>query len=88
MSEKPPLTTEAGTPVIDNRHSQTAGPAGADRPRGRHRGGVSEVTSAHVPRWTRMKMFSRVGKRTDLFLRFSTVAGFKGFADTARDPRG
>jgi hypothetical protein len=47
MSEKPPLTTEAGTPVIDNRHSQTAGPAGADRPRGRHRGGVPEVTSAH-----------------------------------------
>lgn len=66
MSEKPPLTTEAGTPVI----------------------GASEVTSAHVPRWTRMEKFTRVGKRPDLFLRFSTVAGFKGFADTPRDPRG
>jgi catalase len=50
--------------------------------------GVFEVTSADVPRWTRMKMFSPIGKRTDLFLRFSTVAGSKGFADTARDPRG
>ncbi len=27
-SEKLSLTTEAGTPVIDNQHSQTAGPAG------------------------------------------------------------
>ena len=29
-----------------------------------------------------------VGKRTPLFIRFSTVAGEKGSADTSRDPRG
>jgi len=29
-----------------------------------------------------------VGKRTDVFIRFSTVAGEKGSADTVRDPRG
>jgi catalase len=27
MAKKPKLTTEAGPPVIDNQHSQTAGPA-------------------------------------------------------------
>lgn len=33
-------------------------------------------------------MFSKAGKQTPLFLRFSTVAGEKGSADTERDPRG
>lgn len=28
MPTRPTLTTEAGAPVIDNQHSQTAGPAG------------------------------------------------------------
>jgi catalase len=50
--------------------------------------GYLEVTSADVPRWTKMKVFSAVGKRTPLFVRFSTVAGSKGAPDTARDPRG
>jgi catalase len=50
--------------------------------------GYLEVTSADVPRWTKMKVFSSVGKRTPLFVRFSTVAGSRGAADTARDPRG
>ncbi len=50
--------------------------------------GHLEVTSADVPRWTKMKAFSAVGKRTPLFLRFSTVAGSKGAADAVRDPRG
>jgi len=50
--------------------------------------GCLETTSAEVPRWTRMKVFSKVGERTPAFLRFSTVAGSKGAADTARDPRG
>jgi catalase len=35
-----------------------------------------------------MKMFSEVGKRTELFARFSTVAGSKGAPDATRDPRG
>lgn len=50
--------------------------------------GYLEVTSPDVPRWTRMKAFSAVGKRTPAFVRFSTVAGSRGAADTARDPRG
>ena len=33
-------------------------------------------------------MFSAVGKRTPLAIRFSTVGGESGSADTARDPRG
>jgi catalase len=35
-----------------------------------------------------MRMMERVGKRTQAFARFSTVAGSKGAPDTARDPRG
>lgn len=34
------------------------------------------------------KVLQGVGKKTPLFLRFSTVAGEKGSADTDRDPRG
>ena len=34
------------------------------------------------------KFLERVGKRTPVFVRFSTVGGEKGSADTARDPRG
>jgi catalase len=41
-----------------------------------------------ISKYTRAKVFSKVGKKTDVFLRFSTVAGEKGSADTDRDPRG
>ncbi len=37
---------------------------------------------------TRAKVFSQVGKKTEAFLRFSTVGGEKGSADAERDPRG
>src|SRR5216684_5018890 len=50
--------------------------------------GYLEATSPEVSRWTKMKVFSAVGKRTPTFVRFSTVAGSRGAADTARDPRG
>jgi catalase len=49
--------------------------------------GYIEAT-ADVTRWTKMKVFSSLGKRTPLYVRFSTVAGSRGAADTARDPRG
>jgi catalase len=39
-------------------------------------------------KYTRAKLFSAVGKRTPLAVRFSTVGGESGSADTARDPRG
>jgi len=112
MPNRPTLTTEAGAPVTDNQHSQTAGPTGPvllqdhhlieklarfNRERipervvhavGTGAYGYLEVTSPEVPRWTKMKVFSAAGKRTPVFLRFSTVAGSRGAPDTARDPRG
>jgi catalase len=41
-----------------------------------------------VSRYTKASVFSRVGKQTPLFVRFSTVAGERGAADAERDIRG
>ena len=41
-----------------------------------------------ISRYTRAAIFAQVGKKTDLFLRFSTVAGERGAADAERDIRG
>jgi len=41
-----------------------------------------------ISKYTKAKIFNEVGKKTDLVLRFSTVGGEKGSADTERDPRG
>jgi catalase len=49
--------------------------------------GYFEVT-ADVTRYTRARFLSEVGKRTEVFARFSTVGGERGSADAARDPRG
>ncbi|MDM3884337.1 catalase [Pseudomonas sp. BCRC 81390] len=38
--------------------------------------------------YTSAKLFEQVGKQTETFLRFSTVGGERGSADTERDPRG
>jgi len=43
---------------------------------------------ANVTQWTKAKFLAPVGKRTEIFIRFSNVAGEKGSADTVRDPRG
>ena len=37
---------------------------------------------------TRASVFAEMGKRTPVFVRFSTVAGERGSADTVRDVRG
>jgi len=50
-------------------------------------GGYFEVT-ADVTKYTRAKFLSEVGKRTEVFARFSTVGGERGSADAERDPRG
>src|SRR5437899_4092639 len=50
--------------------------------------GYLEVTNKDVPLWTQMKVFSAAGKRTPVFIRFSTVAGSPGAADPARAPCG
>ncbi|MDI6802321.1 MAG: catalase [Bacteroidota bacterium] len=49
--------------------------------------GTFTVTN-DITRYTKAKIFSKVGKTTDMFGRFSTVAGEKGSADTVRDVRG
>ncbi len=49
--------------------------------------GYFEVT-ADVTKYTRAAFLSKVGKKTDVFARFSTVGGEKGSADAERDPRG
>src|SRR6266851_4955195 len=49
--------------------------------------GFFEVTE-DVTQWTKASFLSEVGKRTPLFVRFSTVAGEMGSPDTNRDPRG
>lgn len=41
-----------------------------------------------ITRFSRAKIFSEIGKKTDLFMRFSTVAGERGGADAERDIRG
>lgn len=49
--------------------------------------GYFEVTN-DVTKYTRANFLSQVGKKTDVFVRFSTVGGEKGSADSERDPRG
>ncbi|AUR31825.1 catalase [Morganella morganii] len=52
-------------------------------------GAFGTFTVTHdITRFTRAKIFSQVGKKTDMFARFSTVAGERGAADAERDIRG
>ncbi|MBU1665561.1 MAG: catalase [Gammaproteobacteria bacterium] len=52
-------------------------------------GAYGTFTVTHdITRYTRAKIFSRIGKQTELFARFSTVAGERGAADAERDIRG
>ncbi|WP_417454291.1 catalase [Kiloniella sp.] len=41
-----------------------------------------------ITKYTKAKIFSEIGKKTEMFLRFSTVAGERGAADAERDIRG
>jgi catalase len=52
-------------------------------------GAFGTFTVTHdITKYTKAKIFSEVGKKTDLFVRFSTVAGERGAADAERDIRG
>ncbi|MFZ6719785.1 catalase [Undibacterium sp. Ji49W] len=52
-------------------------------------GAFGQFTATHdISQYTKAKIFSSVGKKTDLFVRFSTVAGERGAADAERDIRG
>ncbi|KKX49635.1 hypothetical protein L950_0214630 [Sphingobacterium sp. IITKGP-BTPF85] len=49
--------------------------------------GTFTVTN-DISKYTRAKLFNGIGKQTKLFIRFSTVGGERGSADSERDPRG
>lgn len=49
--------------------------------------GIFKVTH-DITKYTKAKIFSEIGKETDMFVRFSTVAGERGAADAERDIRG
>ena len=52
-------------------------------------GAYGAFTVTHdITKYTKAKLFGDVGKTTETFVRFSTVGGEKGSADTERDPRG
>jgi catalase len=52
-------------------------------------GAYGTFTVTHdISRYTRAKLFSEIGKKTEVFARFSTVAGERGAADAERDIRG
>ncbi|EGZ04761.1 hypothetical protein PHYSODRAFT_342954 [Phytophthora sojae] len=50
--------------------------------------GYFEVTHETATKYSRAKLFSSVGKCTPVAVRFSTIGGELGSADTVRDPRG
>lgn len=52
-------------------------------------GAYGTFTVTHnITSYTKAKIFSKVAKKTELFVRFSTVAGERGAADAERDIRG
>lgn len=46
------------------------------------------TVTGDVTKYTRASLFSAVGKKTEMFARFTTVAGERGAADAERDIRG
>jgi len=52
-------------------------------------GAFGTFTVTHdITKYSKAKLFSEIGKKTDMFVRFSTVAGERGAADAERDIRG
>lgn len=52
-------------------------------------GAYGKLTITHdITKYTKAKVFNKIGKETPVFLRFSTVAGERGAADAERDVRG
>lgn len=52
-------------------------------------GAYGTFTVTHdITKYTKAKIFSEIGKKTELFTRFTTVAGERGAADAERDIRG
>ena len=52
-------------------------------------GAYGTFTVTHdISPYTKARLFDRIGKQCETFVRFSTVGGERGSADTERDPRG
>lgn len=52
-------------------------------------GAYGTFTVTHdITRYTKARLFAEIGRQTETFVRFSTVGGERGSADTERDPRG
>jgi len=52
-------------------------------------GAYGEFRVTHdITKYTKAAIFSEIGKKTEMFVRFSTVAGERGAADAERDIRG
>jgi catalase len=52
-------------------------------------GAYGTFTVTHdISKYTKAKLFGKIGNKTETFVRFSTVGGERGSADTERDPRG
>lgn len=52
-------------------------------------GAFGTFTVTHdITKYTKAKIFNEIGKKTEVFVRFSTVAGERGAADAERDIRG
>lgn len=52
-------------------------------------GAFGKFTVTHdITKYTKAAIFSEIGKETEMFVRFSTVAGERGAADAERDIRG
>ncbi|WP_121256350.1 catalase [Solirubrobacter pauli] len=49
---------------------------------------TGKVGDEPIAKYTRAKLFQEAGKRTDVALRFSTVAGGRDSSEAVRDPRG
>jgi len=90
------MTAGPGGPTLVQDQHLIEKLAGFDRERipervvhakGAGAGGYFEVTH-DLTKYTRAKFLSAVGKRTEVFARFSQVGGEKGSADSDRDPRG
>jgi len=77
-------------PLIDHlaRFSRERIPERVVHAKGAGAFGEFVVTSPEIQRYCRADFLSEVGKRTEVAVRFSTVGGESGSADTVRDPRG
>ena len=52
-------------------------------------GAFGKFTTTHdISKYTKASIFAKIGKETEMFARFSTVAGERGAADAERDIRG